>query len=350
MRRTRTGGRLEALLGSLLIVVLLAACDPQADAAPPDQTQAVQPVTALVERRTLRESLPLRGTVHRSLRGTLRTATTGQITRLLLRQGEVVQAGAELLRVDGRPVVAVPGAMPYWRNLSAGARGDDVRQLQEMLAAEGYEVGSVDAAFGRNTTRALRQWQAAHLLPVTGELAPGDIVTGQWPARLGTVSAALGDRLAPGDELAQLVADELAVTLTLSPTDRLKVHEGQPLTVTLRATGQEADGRVGRVSSVADEAEDGSLTYAADVALDSPLDAVEGAEVVAQVELAEARDVLAVPLAALGMGGSGEPIVQVVGSDSVIEQLQVEPGLAEGAYIEIRSGLSEGQSVVLGGR
>lgn len=43
--------------------------------------------------------------------------------------------------------------------LRRGARGDDVAELQAFLAGRGYDVGLVDGNFGRQTERALKQFQ-----------------------------------------------------------------------------------------------------------------------------------------------------------------------------------------------
>jgi hypothetical protein len=48
-------------------------------------------------------------------------------------------------------------------------RTPHVRQLQERLKAVGFNPGSIDGFLGSQTKTALRQYQAAHGLPLTGE-------------------------------------------------------------------------------------------------------------------------------------------------------------------------------------
>ena len=54
------------------------------------------------------------------------------------------------------------------KTLRKGASGDEVRELQTMLAACGYDVGAVDGVFGSATEGAVRAFQTAKGLTVDG--------------------------------------------------------------------------------------------------------------------------------------------------------------------------------------
>jgi hypothetical protein len=66
--------------------------------------------------------------------------------------------------------VALPD--PGWPTLAKGAKGDEVIWLQEHLGSSDPSV-PVDGTFGASTDTALRSFQAAHGLPVTGSTDPG---------------------------------------------------------------------------------------------------------------------------------------------------------------------------------
>jgi peptidoglycan hydrolase-like protein with peptidoglycan-binding domain len=51
-----------------------------------------------------------------------------------------------------------------------GSRGDSVRQLQESLRKAGYDPGQSDGVFGRNTRKAVRDFQSARGLKVDGKV------------------------------------------------------------------------------------------------------------------------------------------------------------------------------------
>jgi len=54
------------------------------------------------------------------------------------------------------------------RELRVGSRGDDVRQLQEALAAQGCDPGDADGSFGPSTLKAALAFQEAQGIEATG--------------------------------------------------------------------------------------------------------------------------------------------------------------------------------------
>jgi len=56
--------------------------------------------------------------------------------------------------------------------LKAGARGFQVKRLQQLLAQRGFDPGSADGVFGPNTTAAVKKAQAAHGLVADGIAGP----------------------------------------------------------------------------------------------------------------------------------------------------------------------------------
>ncbi len=56
--------------------------------------------------------------------------------------------------------------------LKRGAEGESVRALQQALAREGFDPGSVDGKFGPNTERAVKAFQRANGLTVDGLVGP----------------------------------------------------------------------------------------------------------------------------------------------------------------------------------
>ncbi|HWO97608.1 MAG TPA: L,D-transpeptidase family protein [Bacillus sp. (in: firmicutes)] len=56
--------------------------------------------------------------------------------------------------------------------LIKGSRGSDVKELQRLLTAKGYNTKGIDGFFGSNTERAVLQFQKAHNLKVDGVVGP----------------------------------------------------------------------------------------------------------------------------------------------------------------------------------
>ncbi|MET9770455.1 peptidoglycan-binding protein [Streptomyces sp. NPDC006415] len=271
-------------------------------------------LTADVEHRLLRSSLVIRGEVAAERTFTVSAAVNAAegaeplVTRAPLRAGDQVRAGNVLVEVSGRPVFALPGSLPAYRDLKPGSRGKDVTQLREALAGRGFSsVADPAGEFGAATQaaleafyrslgydprpvaedgadrveaattavteaeRALQDVQAADsreakavvraeedLGRARGALADARLQAGamipasevvfldRFPARVESVAAQVGDR-APG-EVMTISSGSLGVRGALTPSQRDAVAAGQKVRVLAEATGDEFDGTTGSVT------------------------------------------------------------------------------------------------------
>ena len=115
-----------------------------------------------VERRTLSDVLTVSGEVRREEVQSVRSSITGQVNRVDVEDGATIEVGTDLFSIDGRTAVAVPGEFPFFRPLQVGSEGADVRQLEQILADEGFGVGEIDTLFTEATRSGLAAWQIAH--------------------------------------------------------------------------------------------------------------------------------------------------------------------------------------------
>ena len=82
--------------------------------------------------------------------------------------GATVQRGQTVYQIDGAPVLVLHGSRPVWREFAAGMPpGQDVRQLEEYLAALGFAVSTVDGWLTSATEAPVRAWQRRQGHPVT---------------------------------------------------------------------------------------------------------------------------------------------------------------------------------------
>ncbi|MCX5146203.1 peptidoglycan-binding protein [Streptomyces sp. NBC_00320] len=153
------GAVLLSAAGVAASLVIKSPAQTAAEAGPPP----LDVLIARVEKRVLRDTVIVRGTVTsgQAVQFTP-TATGGEgaaapvVTKVAVRQGDQIEAGKVLLEVSGRPVFALPGRLPVYRDLKPGATGDDVKQLQKALADLGHGTGSDKAGtFGAGTKTAL---------------------------------------------------------------------------------------------------------------------------------------------------------------------------------------------------
>lgn len=84
--------------------------------------------------------------------------------------------GDVLYVVDDLPVRAIRAGMPFWRDLSHGAQGDDVAALQEALVDLGYLNATADGVYGNLTRSAVKQWQKDLFQEQTGAIKYGELV------------------------------------------------------------------------------------------------------------------------------------------------------------------------------
>lgn len=146
------------------------------------------------------------------------------------------------------------------------------------------------------------------------------------------------------------VADgRMKVSASVTETDRPSLKVGQTVSVTITAVGATATGKLTEISPVGSSSGTGGVvSYPIAVSLDSAPDGTAaGMSAQIAVTIAQAADVLAVPVAAIS-GTDGQYSVRVLDASGSIQTVSIEIGLATSTLVEVRSGLSEGQRVVTG--
>lgn len=129
-----------------------------AEAAPPPPSVLTEPV----RRRVLTATVVLRGRVSadQSVDVVARGGADGLpvVTAVRVGYGATVQPAQVLMEISGRPVFALPGAVPAYRDLRPGASGRDVAQLQRALDTLGFGSGDSDGVYGPGTETAVRDF------------------------------------------------------------------------------------------------------------------------------------------------------------------------------------------------
>jgi len=174
---------------------------------------------------------------------------------------------------------------------------------------------------------------------------PGDMVVAQWPARVGSVHVDAGQFVQSGTPLLTLTEPNFTVKLFATPSNRAKLDVGQSVTVNMDAGDQEVGGLIAEIDNSA-TSEGGSETYEGVVQTDGDLIGVDGAVVTIDAVVAESVDAVVVPIAAV-LSDGGDKKVRVVTPAGVIERRSIQTGMLDGAYVEIISGLSVGEYVIL---
>jgi hypothetical protein len=137
-----------------------------ADAAPPPSSLLTRPV----EHRVLTSDVVTRGTVtaEQSVTVSPQTGAGAEgtagavVSGVPVKAGSPVRPGQVLLEVSGRPVFALEGTIPAYRDLKPGMRGQDVTQLRNALRKRGLDSGQdADGVFGPATKAALASFYSS---------------------------------------------------------------------------------------------------------------------------------------------------------------------------------------------
>lgn len=143
------------------------------------------PATYVVEEATVGSSMEFPVSLTWEVAVEARSGGEGTMTSRTVEDGAVIDAGAQIFALDLRPVVAMKGATPSFRDLGADTEGDDVRQLQEYLRDAGYLRAAPSGRFGPATVVAVRAWQKDAGYEIDGAVRSGDIVfVPELPARV----------------------------------------------------------------------------------------------------------------------------------------------------------------------
>lgn len=132
-------GRLIVTVATAGLVCAVAIGLALARSSPPEESEAGSRRTVPVERSALTDGLSLRGET--SFGDAAVLVGQGGTVTALPRAGDVVGSGEQLLAVDGRPMLVLPGETPLWRVLRLGDEGADVATLRQALIALGYAAG-----------------------------------------------------------------------------------------------------------------------------------------------------------------------------------------------------------------
>jgi hypothetical protein len=137
----------------------------EANASPP----AAGPITAKVREGGLESSFTsrVRFGAARTTEIPLAVDPSGVVTGTPVVKGDRLAFGAPVLEVNGRPVFLVVGDFPFYRDITAGAKGTDVAQWQSYLRSVGFTIpSSEDQVAGPATVRATaRFYTNRHYLP-----------------------------------------------------------------------------------------------------------------------------------------------------------------------------------------
>lgn len=146
----------------------------------------------------------------------VRSQTSGMITALKAEPGSSVAQGQELLRIDGRPVLALVAPAPLYAEVTAQTQGENAEAVRDFLSSLGHlapeaeDQGSVAAAivsFNQATGGSGEVFQPSSVIWVPGS------------AVVAAVTAHIGDIIAPQDEILTVTVGRDRIRVDTDPID-----------------------------------------------------------------------------------------------------------------------------------
>jgi peptidoglycan hydrolase-like protein with peptidoglycan-binding domain len=210
--------RIATMCGILLLMAVMAGgawfagerivspAEAAARTAPPSPS----PILVPIEKRVLSSEIITRGTARFGTPqpialapSALKTNASGLLTTLPLPNTQFKE-GDMLFTASGRPVMALQGRTPAYRDLVPGAMGADVLQLEQALKRLGFDPGDLDGKYDEKTSAAVSAWYKAKGYEPFGP-------TPEQQARVRVLETALGDAIK-----SRLAADTAAASAELA--------------------------------------------------------------------------------------------------------------------------------------
>ncbi|NMB47102.1 MAG: efflux RND transporter periplasmic adaptor subunit [Firmicutes bacterium] len=352
---------------------------------------------------TMQERLALHGIISPWAEVNIVPKVPGRVAKVLVEVGDQVSAGDVLVELEAEELAlqvkqaeaALAGATAALARMQAGARAEEVAQAEAALeqARAGYEnarltyeraakLHEAGVMAGKDWDAVKAQYEVAQAQKLAAEktlelvkkgardedLANAKAGVAQAEAAvalarltrdnaimrapisgvINQVNVQVGD-MASGAIPAVNLVDISRVKLNLQVSERevVRLDRGQEVTVALDVLPDVlAEGRVGSIAPAADTR---TGLFSAIVELTNPEGNLKpGMYGTAHVVVKETVDVLAVPERAV-FTAEGRPSVYVV-REEVAHLLPVEVGIKSDGLVEIRSGLDDGDDVIVRGR
>lgn len=354
-----------ALVAALSIALLATACskaptaaDPKASAATADATTAdkgkdaaakgkdkdkdkpaevaVPVEVALVSRRAMSASYGATASLEAAGEAQVVSLTSGVLLKLLAEEGDVVQAGQVLARLDpDRKGLALAQSQAQLKKLESEYSRSKELFAKQLVSADAHEKirSELDVQRAAVDITKLELSYTTITAPISGVVAQRMVK--------------VGNLIQPNAPMFKIVdTSRLEAVLNVPERELDTLRAGLPVTMRVDALpGRSFNGKVGRVSPVVDA---GSGTFRVTAIFEGIGQLKPGMFGRVDIVFDQRPNALTIPRDAL-LEGDGDTSVFAV-RDGKAVRVPVQVGFITGSYAEIRAGLAEGDGVVTVGK
>jgi membrane fusion protein (multidrug efflux system) len=300
------------------------------------QEVSAQVITLTVKPVQLEERLNLPATVESFENLWVKSEASGQVTNILVQEGQIVQKGQVLMELDSRD---------YMTNLE---------RIEANYRLITIEYKRITELFNRNIVAASEVDRLeAQLKDLEAQLNAAKLalertrITAPITGRLNEIEAKIGDWMSIDKPVAQILQiGEVKVTVGIPESDVSAVTDLKEADIIIEALDKLR--LKGRKLFLSRQPSDMARLYNLELVVDNP-DGRILPGMFARVEIVKKRfeDTLAVPLYAV-ISQNNENFVYLE-KDNKAEKRPVELGILEGWMIQVKSGLEVGDNVIIVG-
>ena len=271
----------------------------------------------------------------------------GEIRAVLVDEGDRVREGQVLARLDGDQLrLELAQAEAQMRRLERDYNRNVELQKKGLVSATAFENLKYELDGARAT------WELAKLQLSYTEIRapiPGTVTQKTDIVKVGNTVVPSGGVIQNADSALFAIEDldSLVARISVPEREMTRLSEGQPAELTFDAVpGRRFTGEVTLIRPAVDAA---TATFQARVRVPDPEGLLKPG-MFARVAIVYERkaDALQIPRSAL-LDGDGPPRVFVVSDGKAVER-EVALGLGNGAWVEVVSGIADGEEVVVVGQ
>ena len=348
--------------------------------SPATSTAQAQTRSSPVTKSTVTESVSAAGTVASSYTGSVNFSGSGKVTAIDVAVGDVVTAGQRLATQDsaipakqlqvakanlavaqenltnGEAAAATPTTSNNSGNSganSATSQAASVTSLQAKLDQAQLDVQNAQAALTATTLTAPSAGTVTAINGAVGQTAGsgGSTSSQQSSTSTGTGGQSSSSTSSSSSSSSGFIVltnmSSLVVDTSVAEIDVSKVKTGQKATVTINALpNTPVQATVSKVD-LTPTTSGSVVSYGTQLTLNAPPDGLRpGQSASVVITVAEATDALSVPAAAVvTVGNTNTVIVAEANGQNVARQVQI--GIRGESTVQITSGLTEGERVVM---
>ena len=301
------------------------------------ESEAIGVKVMTAEYTDISSTVPLSGRIAPAEETAIVPMASGQVTAVHVKVGDYVKAGTLLFEIDKGQVATTYNQAKAAYDLAANSYNNmKTLYLEGAISKSDFDEAEVQYISARESYNAAAEAYSYYNVtsPIDGYVT--------------SLSVAVGD--IAGQQMAASVAntDEIKIETTVSEYIAGYIKIGDEVDVYVSTLGDTP--YKGTVTAFSPAPALGTLTYPITITLDNESgDLMSGMFAEVKFTAEEADDTICIPSDAVIMK-NGKSVAVIIDEDLIPSFREVETGIDNGEFVEILSGIKEGETVVISGQ